>query len=223
MATSGKSKVWMRYVVTPLIFAVVTCVIAWVFFAPTIAPYIGFARYMFSDTPKQQAAELYSGIAENLEQSGTIALSEITYPQNGDLYGKIVVAGTNVDAPLYYGDATKQLNLGAGTYMDHPGAGIPGEGKTILIAGHNNTFFNGLQDVKEGDKVSIDTHYGRYVYEVTEMRVANASNNDTYDFTRSDENLILYTCYPFDAFGLTPQRYFVYARYVSGPVIDAAS
>lgn len=25
----------------------------------------------------------------------------------------------------------------------------------------------------------------------------------TYDFTRTDENLILYTCYPFDALGFT--------------------
>ena len=29
-----------------------------------------------------------------------------------------------------------------------------------------------------------------------------------HDFTRTDENLILYTCYPFDALGFTPNRYF---------------
>ena len=44
-----------------------------------------------------------------------------------------------------------------------------------------------------------------------------------YDFTRTDENLILYTCYPFDALGFTPNRYFVYAKYVSGPVLDKNS
>ena len=43
----------------------------------------------------------------------------------------------------------------------------------------------------------------------------------TYDFTRTDENLILYTCYPFDALGFTPNRYFVYASYTSGPELDA--
>ena len=43
------------------------------------------------------------------------------------------------------------------------------------------------------------------------------------DFTRTDENLILYTCYPFDALGFTPNRFFVYAKYVSGPVLDANS
>ena len=43
------------------------------------------------------------------------------------------------------------------------------------------------------------------------------------DFSREDENLILYTCYPFDAMGFTPDRFFVYARYISGPVLDRNS
>lgn len=30
----------------------------------------------------------------------------------------------------------------------------------------------------------------------------------------------MYTCYPFDALGLTTQRYFVYAKLVSGTPID---
>ena len=33
-------------------------------------------------------------------------------------------------------------------------------------------------------------------------------------------NFITTTCYPFDALGLTTQRYFVYAKLVSGTPID---
>jgi sortase A len=33
----------------------------------------------------------------------------------------------------------------------------------------------------------------------------------------------MYTCYPFDELGLTDQRFFVYAKYVSGPQIDKTS
>ena len=43
---------------------------------------------------------------------------------------------------------------------------------------------------------------------------------DSLDHVLLHENLILYTCYPFDALGFTPNRYFVYAKYVSGPVLD---
>ena len=97
------------------------------------------------------------------------------------------------------------------------------EGKTILLAGHNNTFFNDLQHAEVGATVTITTHYGVYTYEVTEMKVMDYQDETSYDFSRTDENLILYTCYPFDALGFTPNRYFVYAKYVSGPVLDKNS
>lgn len=101
--------------------------------------------------------------------------------------------------------------------------GIPGEGKTILLAGHNNTFFNDLQHAEAGATVTITTHYGVYTYEVTGSEILDYQDETAYDFTRTDENLILYTCYPFDALGFTPNRFFVYAKYVSGPVLDANS
>lgn len=115
------------------------------------------------------------------------------------------------------------MNAGVGTYKDDSRVGIPGEGKTILLAGHNNTFFNDLQHAEAGATVTIMTHYGVYTYEVTGTEILDYQDETAYDFTRTDENLILYTCYPFDALGFTPNRFFVYAKYVSGPVLDANS
>ena len=148
-------------------------------------------------------------------------MSSITYPVQGDVYGRITISGTTVDAPVYYGDDTPQLNRGVGTYKDDSGVGIPGESKTILMAGHNNTFFNDLQSVEEGATVTIETHYGTYTYTVEKCEVRDYQDATAYDFTRKDENLILYTCYPFDAMGFTPDRYFVYASYTSGPQLVA--
>ena len=95
--------------------------------------------------------------------------------------------------------------------------------RTILLAGHNNTFFNDLQHTEAGATVTITTHYGVYTYEVTGTEILDYQDETAYDFTRTDENLILYTCYPFDALGFTPNRFFVYAKYLSGPVLDANS
>ena len=159
--------------------------------------------------------------AQEEPEQETIPLSSITYPSKGDRYGRITIAGTTVDAPVYYGDTNSILNRGVGTYVDSSGAGIPGESKTILMAGHNNTFFNDLQSVEVGDVVTIETHYGTYTYTVERCEVRDYQDTTTYDFTRTDENLILYTCYPFDALGFTPNRYFVYASYTSGPELDA--
>ena len=39
------------------------------------------------------------------------------------------------------------------------------------------------------------------------------------EISADEENLVIYTCYPLSTLGLTSKRYFVYAEYVSGPVI----
>jgi sortase A len=110
--------------------------------------------------------------------------------------------------------------MGVGTYNGHPGAYIPGSGRTVLLAGHANTVFNRLGELRPGDLIHIDTSYGRYRYRVTDTGITKDTDTTAYDFTRTYENLILYTCYPFDTFGLTNYRYFVYAEYLSGPKLD---
>ena len=71
-----------------------------------------------------------------------------------------------------------------------------------------------------GSTIEISTNYGQYVYEITGTKITTAQDNTAYDLDSEEENLVLYTCYPFDQIGLTPERYFVYAKYLSGPKIN---
>ena len=195
-----KAPLWRKllsFVGVPVLFFAITAGVIYLAAAPTVGPYVGLAKYLFSKEETSQPTNLYEGLANSIENATSVPFSQLVYPSKGDQYGQITIEGTSVDAPLYYGDSTRELNRGVATYAD-----------------------NGLQDVQEGSLIHIDTHYGSYVYRVTEMKVADYQDATTYDFTRTDENLILYTCYPFDALGFTPQRYFVYAEYVSGPMID---
>ena len=89
-----------------------------------------------------------------------------------------------------------------------------------IIAGHNHTFFHTLGKAKPGDKIQIDTNYGKYVYQIKKAQIRNASDTSAYNLQSKKENLILYTCYPFNEIGLTAQRYYVYADMISGPKID---
>ena len=125
-----------------------------------------------------------------------------------------------MNAPVYYGDTNAILNQGVGTYKDSYGTGIPGERAHNFAGGHNNTFFNDLQSAKRRRRCHHRDHYGVYTYTVESCEILEYDDTSAYDFTRTDENLILYTCYPFDALGFTPQRYFVYASYTSGPRLD---
>ena len=202
------------FIVLPLIFVFLTILVLYVTFAPIITPYTALASLLFGQTAAAPT-DRFQGLSEDLAQSGTVQLTE--YPVTGDKIGQIDLQDTSLSVPLYYGDGNVELNKGAGLYT---GAWLPGEGRTIMAAGHAGTFFKNLQGVEPGMQVQITTYYGVYVYEITKVEILEATDTSAYDFSRTDENLIMYTCYPFDALGYTPLRYFVYAKYVSGPVIE---
>ena len=87
------------------------------------------------------------------------------------------------------------------------GDGTNSEGKKVEIA------------IKEGDKVSIVTGYGTYIYEVNKIWVTNPEDM-TVTEPSDYEMLTMYTCYPFNALGSISTRYFIYADYLSGPHIS---
>ena len=188
-----KAPLWRKmlsFVGVPVLFAALAAGVLYLAAIPTVGPDVGLARYMFGKEEEGQPANLYEELANSIENATTVPYSELVYPTKGDQYGQITIEGTSVDAPLYYGDSTRELNRGVATYADSTGAGIPGESKTVLLAGHNNTFFNGLQDVEEGSLIHIDTHYGSYGSRVTGMKVADNQDARHYDFTRTDGNLV---------------------------------
>lgn len=203
------------FIVLPLVFVLLTSLVFYITFAPVISPYLGLAQLLFSQVEQATPTDRFTGLAENLAKSGVLQLSD--YPVEGDLIGQIDIEDTALSAPVYYGDGNSELNKGAGVYM---GAWIPGEGRTVMIAGHAGTFFRKLEGIQPGMQIRFATYYGEYMYEVTEAKVLEAVDESAYDFSRTDENLILYTCYPFDALGYTPFRFFVYAKCVSGPNIE---
>lgn len=142
--------------------------------------------------------------------------SAITFPKYGDCYGELRIDAAGINAPLYYGDNDKLLKKGICQYI---GSMYVGSGFTVLLSGHNNTYLHTLGNAAVGDTVELDTNYGRYVYEITATAVYSASDNSWYDLNAEGEKLIIYTCYPFNALGITQYRYCVTARYVSGPRI----
>jgi len=48
------------------------------------------------------------------------------------------------------------------------------------------------------------------------MAVHHMHDTSSYDLLRDEENLILYTCYPFDRVGAAVERLFVYGEPLTG-------
>jgi len=89
-----------------------------------------------------------------------------------------------------------------------------GERGTVVIAAHRDTHFAFLKDVAVGDVVTLTRDDGlRFDYRVTGMRVADADASGI-DRHAPGFNLVLSTCYPFDAVLHGKQRYIVEAELV---------
>ena len=207
----------MVYFGIPLLFATIGYVLLYVVASPVVIPLRNLISLISldntADIQASSSVDLFTDRQEPIN-GDTINASSITFPSFGDRFGSIIVEDAAIDAPLFFGDSNTELKNGVGQYN---GSMFPGCGGTILVGGHNNSYFNGLKHVKKDDLIIVKTNYGTYTYKVTKTAVLAASNKTAYDLAAKQETLVLYTCYPFDMLGLTPDRYFVYADYVSGP------
>lgn len=87
----------------------------------------------------------------------------------------------------------------------------PGERGNIVLAGHRDTFFRPLADIREGDLIVLDGETGPRTYEVEWAKVLEPTDVHVLRKSR-DPALTLVTCYPFQYVGRAPQRFVVRAR-----------
>ena len=104
-----------------------------------------------------------------------------------------------------------------------PGTALPGEPGNVGVAGHRDTFFRPLKDVRIKDEIQFSTPKGDFKYEVESLRVVDPDNVGV--LAPSGENVLtMVTCYPFYYVGPAPKRWIVTARQVagqgSGPLAD---
>ena len=205
------------FVLVPLAFTVLGCALLFFAAKPIIDPVISVWSMMATDTQISHGDESYNDLYTGAifsTYTDTVPSSTITFPLSGTRYGEISIEGTTLNCPLFFGDDSKCLRNGAGQYI---GSSFPGTGSTVLIGGHNNRYFDTLKDAQIGSIITVKTHYGEYKYRITATAVKKSTDKTAYDLGADYENIVLYTCYPFNALGLTSQRYFVYGEYVSGP------
>lgn len=143
-----------------------------------------------------------------MNKKSTFDVSDIQVPALDTHYGNISCERIGLEAPIYYGDSDPLFQKGIGQY---PASGLPGEGKPILLGGHDGTYFAPLEQIEINDRITINTNYGQFEYKVTGTKIADALDQAAYDLSQDKEQLILYTCYPFGKLiGDRSDRYFVY-------------
>jgi sortase A len=105
------------------------------------------------------------------------------------------------------GTSAQTLRLGAGHIK---GTAFPGEPGNSGIAGHRDTFFRPLKDIRTNDEIQIQTATGMSRYQVDWVRVVAPDDTGILD-PAAASSLTLITCYPFHLIGSAPERFVVHA------------
>jgi LPXTG-site transpeptidase (sortase) family protein len=83
-----------------------------------------------------------------------------------------------------------------------------------VIAGHRDSFFRPLRNVKVGDEILLDTPRRRLYYRVPSLGVVKSNELSVLNAT-ADPTLTLITCYPFWVLGQAPDRFVVRATRIA--------
>src|SRR6202453_1747358 len=133
-------------------------------------------------------------------------------PAPAGLVGRIAIRRVGISAVVAEGSDEATLSRAVGHV---PGTGLPGEPGNVGLAGHRDTFFRALRNIRAGDLIVLTTPRGEFQYSVVSMKVVKPKALDVLDPT-SEEILTLVTCYPFYFVGSAPNRFIVRAKRVRG-------
>jgi sortase A len=91
-----------------------------------------------------------------------------------------------------------------------PDTALPWTPGNVVLAGHRDSVFRPLRDVRVGDEVRLSTPHGTYRYLVSNLWIVDP--DDVWVIAPTEERSItLLTCYPFTFLGRAPQRFVVRA------------
>jgi sortase A len=130
----------------------------------------------------------------------------------GSLVGRIEISRLGLTSLVLEGVAASTLRLGVGHI---PGTSLPAQAGNVGLAGHRDTVFRALKDVRPGDLILLDTLAGSYRYRVDWTRVVQPEDVAVLAASTLPE-LTLVTCYPFRYVGSAPERFIVRGHRVDG-------
>lgn len=181
--------------------------------------FLGAREYLGSRTGQTDAARDFQKEmqADSTDDSSAPYTIRVQPPHPGETFAKLLIP--RLDAELYVveGDDAADLRRAPGHLI---GSALPGARGNCIIAGHRDTHFRVLKDIREGDDIVLQTPHGQYLYRVRNTKVVTPKNTSVLDPT-PDPELSLITCYPFYYVGSAPKRFVVEAK-LAGAVQPAS-
>ena len=130
----------------------------------------------------------------------------------GGLVGRLEIPRLGLVLVVAEGTSPVTLRRAAGHIK---GTATPGHPGNVGIAGHRDTLFRPLRDIRQDDLITLTTLQGGYSYRVVSTKIVSPS--DVAVLTSDEKQILtLVTCHPFYFVGPAPDRFIVRAERVAG-------
>ena len=132
---------------------------------------LGYVGFILFDARLYQAkANRSLDLQVQTQQEHKVSQNSQPQPaaQVGDVLGRIEIPRLGMSVAVLEGIKPRILRLGAGHIE---GTAIPGAPGNSVIAGHRDTFFRELKDIRQNDEIQLQTATGLYRYEVDWVKV----------------------------------------------------
>ena len=174
--------------------------------------FIGYASVQLKTAQQSEKAALTQAKEELKKQKKKSSQPESSHPelsfQNGQTIGILQIPIIQKELPIVEGTDDDALKQGVGHYT---GTVYPGQKDQILLSGHRDTVFTGLDKLQNGDTIILEMQHGTFTYAVVDTEIVDENDTTVIRSTAPEEMLTLSTCYPFRYIGNAPKRYIVYA------------
>ncbi|TYS18129.1 class D sortase [Rossellomorea vietnamensis] len=173
---------------------------------------IGYAGYHIFKQKAEQDSAMQEAKAQVVTKKSQPKeeeeLSSYSF-EKGDVVGILNIPALNRELPIIEGTDEEELEKGVGHYSSTK---LPNQQDRIFLAGHRDTVFKKMGELKEGDQLKIEMSNGTYTYEIYEMFIVKEDDMSVVQSTTPDEILTLSTCYPFEYLSSTEERYIINAK-----------
>jgi LPXTG-site transpeptidase (sortase) family protein len=128
-------------------------------------------------------------------------------PALRSVIGRLDIPRLNLSVMVREGADERTLSRAVGHI---PGTALPGKIGNVGLAGHRDTFFRALRNIREDDTIELETTSGSFRYVVKSTKIVTPRDVSVLEAS-GGETLTLVTCYPFYYVGSAPKRFIVHA------------
>ena len=176
---------------------------------------LGYAAYVVIDARIYEARAL-KRLAHGRQMPNDISVRMQTAsvrigvppPVEGAEIGELDIGRLGLSAVVVQGESEAILQRAVGHLAR---TALPGNEGNVVLAGHRDTFFRPLKDIREGDRITLKTREREFEYVVESTSIVKPTDVGVIE-PSGGQRLTLITCFPFYYVGPAPNRFIVVAR-----------